>query len=314
MLARQASVIAQGRLDSELELPHSGDEIGRLSRSFNDMRLSLREYIDNLREATAARERIESELSIARDIQMSFLPDPDARPTGYGHWEIGARIELARETGGDLYDHFLLDERRLFMIIGDVSGKGMPAALFMAVTRTVFKMAARPGISPSDILAAVNRELCRDNASSMFVSVWCAVLDTLTGELSYSNAGHNPPYIMRRDGDAARLPLPPGTVLGANDEARYETRQVVMADGDLLAAYTDGVTEAMSEAGGMFGEERFAQAMMRVKGLSAREAADALLGAVHGFAAGAEQYDDITILCLAKKRVSYEQSALIKNT
>ena len=216
--------IARGNLDARLPDIQSGDEIGTLTRSFEGMRLALKDYIKHLTETTAAKERIESELKIARTIQMSFLPKAFPPLPGKNRFEISARIEPAREIGGDLYDYFLIDNDHLFFAVGDVSDKGIPAALFMAVTKTLLKGIAESGMDPSEILHRSNLELCGENDSMMFVTVFCGILDLRTGLLKYSNAGHEPPIIVRRDCQPEILPVPEGFLLGVEEESRYQTR------------------------------------------------------------------------------------------
>lgn len=157
-----------------------------------------KEYVKNLTETTAAKERIESELKIARTIQMSFLPKAFPTLQGRQRFDLFAALEPARDIGGDLYDFFLLDEDHVFITVGDVSDKGIAAALFMAVTKTLLKGIAETGMDPSEILNKTNAELCIDNDSMMFVTVFCGILDLRTGLLKYSNAGHEPPILIRR--------------------------------------------------------------------------------------------------------------------
>ena len=189
-MARATEEIATGNLDIELPALRSKDEVGRLADSFSHMKNSLKQYIKELTETTAAKERIESELKVAHDIQMSLLPKlfPERK-----EFDIYATLEPAREVGGDLYDFSLLEEDRLFFLVGDVSGKGVPAALFMAVAKTLLNRLAERCTDPSLVLTQVNKELCRENESSMFVTLFCGLLDFKTGDLLFSNAGHNPP-------------------------------------------------------------------------------------------------------------------------
>ncbi|MCU0848423.1 MAG: SpoIIE family protein phosphatase [Spirochaetes bacterium] len=290
--------IARGNLDIEVPCQDSGDEIGTLALSFTSMKTALREYIADLRETTAAKERIESELSLARAIQQSFLPRGPL-PAGpvCGCDAFGA-IEMARQVGGDLYDFFMLDGERLFFLIGDVSDKGMAAALFMAVTRTLFRAAASPLMEPSAILERVNPELCRDNESSMFVTLFCAVYHTRTGELRYSNAGHNPPLILKTDRTVVRLASPSGIALGAKDGAGYETGSAALGPGDVCLAYTDGITEAMDPSGAFYTEPRLAGTLASAEDFSPRGLVERVLGSVRDFAGGAPQSDDMTLFCL----------------
>lgn len=298
MLARQTKEIARGNLEVPVPQVASGDELGDLSSSFEHMRLALKQYIVNLAATTAAKERIESELKIARTIQRNFLPRRFPPFPDHADFDLYAQVEAARAVGGDLYDFFLLHPHRLFFSIGDVSGKGVPAALFMAVTKTLVKGAARQDLSPSEVLARVNRELCTDNEELMFVTLFCGVLDLQTGELRYSNAGHLPPLRLGSAGGAAWVDLPQGCVLGIAPTAEYTTRTLQLEPMETLLLYTDGVNEAMNPDQNPYGEERLQGFAANQTGVSPKELVDALFTSVRDFAGGEEQSDDITVLAL----------------
>jgi len=298
-LTEKAAEIARGNLDVRLPEIRSRDEVGELSRSFENMKGALKEYISDLAETTAAKERIESELKIARTIQMSFLPKkfppfPDRR-----EMDIYATLLPAKEVGGDLYDFFLLDEDQLFFSIGDVSDKGVPAALFMAVTKTLMKGMAERDLSPSDLLEAVNGELCRDNDTSMFVTIFCGVLDLKTGRLRCTGAGHPAPVLIRANGAPEFLTIEQGFLLGAMEGVAYKTTEMALAAGDVLLLYTDGVTEAQNGKKEFYGDDR----LNRVAAVHAGSVPSALVGAVVAdvrlFAGEAPQYDDITLLAVS---------------
>lgn len=297
-LARTTAEIARGNLDIELPLAPANDEIGQLTRSFGNMKAALKEYINNLAATTAAKERIESELKIAHTIQMSFLPKRFPPFPARRELDLYAVLEPAREVGGDLYDFFLIDNDRLFFIIGDVSGKGVPAALFMAVTKTLIKGIAESGLTPADVLERVNVEMAADNESMMFVTVFCAELNLRTGELLYANAGHNPPLILGAGQPAEWLKLPPGFVLGVQANAHYRLEHLQLQPGDLILGYTDGVTEAMTASQELFSEARLKTCAERLTSASAQDLTNGILGCVRQFTGGAEQSDDITVLAL----------------
>jgi len=263
------------------------------------MKAALKEYIANLAETTAAKERYESELKIARTIQMSFLPKNFPPFPENVEFDIYATLVSAKEVGGDLYDFFLLDEDHLFFSIGDVSGKGVPAALFMAAAKTLMKGTANREMTPAEVLSKVNHELCRENDSMMFVTVFCGILNFRTGEMRYSNAGHNPPLVLRPGRPPEWLPLPDGFLLGVREESVYETRQILLAPGDMLLLYTDGVTEAMN-SDRLFYEER---RLIRVAEGHGQESPEGLvrevLRSVRDFADSEPQSDDITMLALS---------------
>jgi phosphoserine phosphatase RsbU/P len=298
-LSAAAVEIARGDLDTRLPSIQTGDEIGTLARSFEGMRLALKDYIKHLTETTAAKERIESELKIARNIQMSFLPKTFPPLQGKNRFEISARIEPAREIGGDLYDYSLIDDDHLFFAVGDVSDKGIPAALFMAVTKTLLKGIAESGMDPSEILNRSNQELCGENDSMMFVTVFCGILDLRTGLLKYSNAGHEPPIIVRRDCQPEFLPLPEGFLLGVEEGSRYETRDIELEPGDRLIVYTDGVTEAVNASGKLYSSEILIETVRYCSLLSTEGISQEILESVKRFSSGISQSDDITVLALS---------------
>lgn len=291
--------IARGNLDTSLPDVRGSDEIVALANSFEGMRLALKEYIRNLTETTAAQERIESELKIARNIQMSFLPKAFPPLQGKDRLEISARIEPARQIGGDLYDYSLIDNDRVFFAVGDVSDKGIPAALFMAVTKTLLKGIAETGMEPSEILRRCNLELCGENDSMMFVTVFCGILDIGTGFLRYSNAGHEHPIIIRHGKQPETLPVPDGFFLGVMEEASYQDMEIKLEPGDRIVIYTDGVTEAMNSAGELYAHENLMNTVRSCASFSTDEIAARILDSVKQFSSGIPQADDITVLALS---------------
>ena len=230
--------------------------MGALTRDFQVMQDSLKDHIRQLMETTAARERMESELKIAHDIQMSILPKTFPPFPTRDEFDLFALIAPAREVGGDFYDFFPLSENLLCFVIGDVSGKGVPAALFMAVTKTLIKSVARDNVTPDAILSHVNEELATDNDACMFVTLFCGVFDMTSGELRYANAGHNPPAVIKKDGTVQWLPRSGALVAGAMTGMQYACEKLLLSPGDSLYLYTDGVTEAMNPADEMYSEER----------------------------------------------------------
>ncbi|MFP4035145.1 MAG: SpoIIE family protein phosphatase, partial [Desulfovermiculus sp.] len=290
--------IAKGNLDVNPPQVRVNDEVGQLTKSVDSMRLALKEYITNLTETTKAKERIESELKIARNIQMNFLPRHFPPFPDRQEFEIFAALEPARHVGGDLYDFFLLDDDHLFFSVGDVADKGVPAALFMAVTKTLMKGIAEQGLEPSEVLARVNNELCQGNESSMFVTLFCGILNLRSGELRYSNAGHNPPLVLSPGQDPQWLDLPPGLVLGGMEDMVFQTRTRMMLPGEKLLAYTDGVTEAMNPGRELYSEQRLESEVRGLAAAGPEDMVSGILQSVHAFASGADQSDDITLLAL----------------
>ncbi|MGE5543830.1 MAG: PP2C family protein-serine/threonine phosphatase, partial [Bacillota bacterium] len=249
------------------------------------------------RATEAAKRMIEGELQVAREIQMSivpriFPPFPD-RP----EFDINAILEPAKEVGGDFYDFFFIDDDHLFFTIGDVSGKGIPASLFMAVTKTLFRAEANRDTGPQEVIYRVNNALCRDNDTGMFVTVFCGILETRTGRIHYANGGHNPPYVVRQDGSVENLAAG-GIALGVIEGVSYKPQELVLKEGELLVMFTDGVTEAMDRQGHMFTEARLMEVLQNRNETEAQEATQNILAAVRSHAGGAAQSDDITIMVL----------------
>jgi sigma-B regulation protein RsbU (phosphoserine phosphatase) len=280
----------------------SRDEIGRLARAFAYMIQSLISHIKTLKETTAIKEKMESELRIAHDIQMSMVPHP---PELQGkRFEVFAALEPARQVGGDFYDFFLLDDRYLCLIIGDVSDKGVPAALFMSKSKTVlrlFSTTMKESAGPAEVLRRANAELCEENDLCMFVTLFYSVMDLETGRFNYGSAGHNPPCLITRDGKARFLEASPGTPLGAMEGVSFAEQGIIIEPGDSIVLYTDGVTEATNGGGAFFSDERLLRTLSGNDHLSARDLTSSLLKAVKDHVAGAPQSDDITILCFEYK-------------
>jgi sigma-B regulation protein RsbU (phosphoserine phosphatase) len=248
--------------------------------------------------------RMEEELESARQLQMNMVPTVFPPPSKQRPIEIFAMMEPAREVGGDLYDFFDCDDGTLCFLIGDVSGKGVPAALFMARAKNLIRLITRlargadgaaPG--PAEIVDMVNRELCQDNAGMMFVTLFFGMLDPKTGDLRFTNAGHNPPY--RLDGKAVEaVTLSKGRPLGLRTTSTYETGSLTLAAGETLYLYTDGVTEAHNRTGELFAEQRLEAVLRESAGDSTNIVVTAVGDAVQRFADGAAQSDDITAMAL----------------
>ena len=260
--------------------------------------LELQDSLDSLRRTRSAKERMESELNIGREIQMSMLPLSFPAFTGQHAFDVHAALHPAREVGGDFYDLFLVDDDHFCFCVGDVSGKGVPAALFMAVTKTLIKSRAANDLSPASILSHVNTELSERNESCMFVTAFLAILNLRTGQLAYCNAGHNPPYVQCADGGLARLDRRHGPVIGAQAGVAYREDALRLASGDLLFLYTDGVTEAKSPGAELYTETRLRQLLQRRRFESPQEAVAASVADVLSFQGAAEQADDISVLAV----------------
>ncbi|WP_201314379.1 SpoIIE family protein phosphatase [Dyella sp. EPa41] len=297
-LASRAEEVARGALSFELPPARFPDEVGRLTHAFDRMRTELALHIAELTRNAREQQRLASELDIAHQIQTALLPGEHYLDAHCENFELHALLRPARAVGGDLYSYFMLNERRFCVMVGDVSDKGIPAALFMARTITLAKALAPRARTPQHLLSMLNTELCRNNESCMFVSLLCGMLDTFTGELVMASAGHEPPVLS--DGQGARLiELDTGAALGLDEEASYPSRTLRLQPDQTLLLYTDGITEATDTRQAMFGTERM---LACLEGSSPRTAADlasGLLAAVDRFAEGAGQADDITVLALS---------------
>ncbi|HOW35084.1 MAG TPA: SpoIIE family protein phosphatase [Candidatus Omnitrophota bacterium] len=262
------------------------------------MQLSIKRFMENLKAETEARERIESELRIAQEIQMSMLPSvfPQRK-----EFDIFAMMDPAKEVGGDLYDFFFVDDKHLCFVIGDVSGKGVPAALFMAISKALIKTEAKQGFSAAETLARVNNILYPDNQTCLFVTVFCVLLNIETGELQYCNAGHNPPLVIGKDGEVDFIKVPGGFVVGVMENAKCENINNKLNPGDTIFLYTDGVTEAMNLERKMFSESGLKACIMQQKDKDIKEMIGKVREEVFAFANGAPQSDDITMLAVRYK-------------
>lgn len=299
-LGAAAKTLAAGDLDAPLPTPRGRDEVAELTQAFHAMRDSLKRYIADLAETTAARERMKAELTVAHNIQMDLVPKTFPPFPERADLDIFAFMEPAREVGGDFYDFFFLDEERLVIAIADVSGKGVPAALFMAVTRSFLRAEFKVEADPGRVITRVNQELAEANDSCMFVTLFCAVLHTATGQVEYANAGHNPPLLRRAAGDVEWISSPAGPVAGPLPGLRYATGQCRLEEGDALLLYTDGVTEAMDPANRLYGNRRLKDQTTTGVGLDGRATLARLLTDIRQHVAGAEQSDDITLLILRR--------------
>ena len=288
--------IAGGDFTQRIDI-RAKNEIGVLAASFNGMTRRLAESIEHLKETTAAKERIESELKIAHEIQMSMVPNIFPPFPDRSEFDIFATLVPAKEVGGDLYDFFFIDDDHLCFAIGDVSDKGVPASLFMAVTKTLFRATARSGSTPAEILAHLNAEICRDNESCMFVTFFCGIVDVRTGQVDYSNGGHNLPYYLHHDG-VSPLENPGGGALGLVAQSPYASGRMVLSPGEALLLFTDGVTEAMDSRDRLYSDQRLEQFLASNRDSSPRQIIGDLVSDVRHFAGGAPQSDDITALAL----------------
>jgi phosphoserine phosphatase RsbU/P len=291
-LASAMRDVQKGNLNVQLPV-RSTDEVGALTDSFNF-------FVQELRAKEQIKQtfgKIESELKIAHEIQMSMVPKTFPAFPERSEFDIFATLVPAKEVGGDLYDFFFLDDDHLCFAVGDVSDKGVPASLFMAVTKTLFRATARTGSTPGEILARLNAEICRDNESCMFVTFFCGILDVRTGQVDYSNGGHNLPYYLHHDG-VSPLKNAGGGALGLVEQSPYASGRMVLAPGEALLLYTDGVTEAIDLSETLYSDQRLAQFLETNRGSAPRQIIGDLVSDVRQFAGAAPQSDDITVLAL----------------
>ncbi|MBR4841563.1 MAG: SpoIIE family protein phosphatase [Bacteroidaceae bacterium] len=317
-LAYQAEAISSGRFDEDLTELHRNDEIGQLSNSFRDMQLSLVKQMEELKQVNEQKGRIEGELKIASDIQMSMLPKIFPPYPDRDDIDVYGRLTPAKEVGGDLFDFYIRDEK-LFFSIGDVSGKGVPAALVMAVTKAQFRTISAHQASPEKIISNINDAMAQDNDSNMFVTLFIGVLDLLSGRLHYCNAGHDAPLLIGNTG-AGLLPVDSNLPVGVMPGWKY-TRQETLVDPDTtIFLYTDGLTEAENTDHKLFDMSRIidvAHKLQQEHNYSPTIIINKMTDAVHTFVGEADQSDDLTMLAVQYTKhqddITYQRSLTLIN-
>ncbi len=317
-LTNSANEVAKGNFETSLPKFKHNDEISQLRDSFETMQFSLAKYVEELKETTSSKATIESELRIAHNIQMSMLPKTFPPFPERNDIELYGMLTPAKAVGGDLYDFFIRDEK-LFFCIGDVSGKGVPASLIMAVTRTLFRNVAVHTSRPDHIVAALNDSISEGNDANMFITVFVGVLDLPTGRMRYCNAGHDAPYIQ-----AARLQCDPNIPIGIIPGRKYSEQETIVSPGTTIFLYTDGLTEAENERHELFGKDRMVSILhSSVKsnndndGDTPQQLIASMTDAVHQFVGDTEQSDDLTMLAIKytfqKKTVRFKQQLTLHN-
>ena len=276
----------------------SRDEIGQLAASIDHMEEQIQSYVENLTQVTAEKERIGTELALATRIQSAMMPHIFPPFPERTEFDIYACMEPAKEVGGDFYDFFLIDDDHLCLVMADVSGKGIPAALFMMASKIILQSCAMLGNSAAAILTRTNEAVCSNNPEEMFITVWLGILEISTGKLTTANAGHEYPVLKRADGEFELLKGKHGLVIGAMDGVRYKDYELQLAPGDKLFVYTDGVPEATNADGALFGIERMLAALNEDAAAAPEQLLHHVRSAVDGFVKDAEQFDDLTMLCL----------------
>jgi sigma-B regulation protein RsbU (phosphoserine phosphatase) len=298
-LTLTAGEIGTGNFEVKIEEDRSTREIALLGNAFSRMQSELKDYMQNLKSTTAAKERFESELNIAHDIQQGMIPKlfppfPDREDV-----DIYALLEPARQVGGDFYDFFFLDEDTLCFGIGDVSDKGVPASLMMAMMLTLFRSKMDLRHEVHELVGNLNHDISKDNVNLMFITFFTGIIDLKTGNMKFCNAGHNYPVIIRNDGSQEMLSETHGLPLGIKENIMYKSGEISLAKGETIILYTDGITEALSINGEFYGDERLTGVIEnRCISLTTKEAALAIMDDVGNFTRNPERSDDITLMVL----------------
>ena len=296
-LKEDVDIISSGNLNWKVEI-RNNDEIGDLGEAFNRMTDDLRTYIADLTRVTGERERIRAELDVAARIQRDMLISTFPAFPDRKEFDLYATMRPAKEVGGDFYDFYMIDDHHLALAIADVSGKGIPAALFMMVSKIVIQQYTMQGLGPKAALEAANRTVCENNREDMFVTVWLGVLDLETGELRAANAGHECPVIGKAGKGFSLLKDPHGLVIGAFEYSKYKEYEIRLEPGDKLFLYTDGVPEAGGTRSNMYGTERMLKTLNSCPDAGPEELLKKIRADVDAFAGTEPQFDDLTMLCL----------------
>lgn len=276
---------------------HTGDEIEELAKSFEQMNRELLAYLHELSVVTAEKERIGAELNVATKIQADMLPSIFPAFPGRKDMDIYATMNPAKEVGGDFYDFFLIDQQHLGIVMADVSGKGVPAALFMVIAKTLIKNRVLMGGTPAEILEFVNNQLCENNESEMFVTVWLGILNLTTGVMTASNAGHEFPAFRKKGGKFKLIRDEHGFVLAGMEDMPYQNYEITFEPGDSLYLYTDGVVEATNAGEELFGDQRMLTALNKEPASGCEQTLHNVRDGIRDFVKDAAQFDDITMLC-----------------
>ncbi len=302
-ITERISSMKEGNLEFRMEDTYrTGDEVEELAQSFATLSHKTMEYVETVRRVTTEKERIGAELSLATQIQASMLPHivpafPDRK-----EFDIFGSMDPAKEVGGDFYDYFLIDDDHLGMVIADVSGKGVPAALFMMASKIILQSIAMGGASPAEILERTNKAICSNNEAEMFVTVWLGILEISTGRLKAANAGHEYPVVKHPDGRYELYKDKHGFVIGGMDGVKYREYEILLQPGSKVFVYTDGVPEATNAEKELFGTDRMLEALNAAPADTPQEVLKLVRSAVDRFVLDAEQFDDLTMLCLDYKQ------------
>lgn len=299
-LAQITHNIGEGNFNVELPLIKSNDEVGILNNSLLVMQTELKNYVENLKKVTIAKEKIESDVRIAGEIQQSLIPKnfPE-QPNKYGI-DIYGQLKPAKDISGDLFDYFFIEEKYLYFAVGDVAGKGVPASQFMAVARTLLRSNSKNLRNPDQIVKEINLELSDGNDQDIFVTFFIGIMDMETGLLQYCNAGHNYPYILRKDSSVGLIDKKHGLPLGIFPEGDYKSDKLTLEEGDFIIIYTDGITEAENREKELFNDSRLKDTLKMRKFSSAKVLTNTIISEVESFVGDADQSDDITVLVISR--------------
>ena len=298
-MTRRINSLREGDIAFEMDDAYrTDDEIEILAEAFATLSRRTRDYIDEITTITAEKERIGTELALATRIQADMLPNIYPAFPERPEFDIYATMTPAKEVGGDFYDFFLVDDNHLGLVMADVSGKGVPAALFMMISKILVQNYAMTGRSPAEVLRDVNNQICSNNREEMFVTVWFGVLDTRTGKITAANAGHEYPALMPSGGQFELVKDKHGFVIGGMEGMRYKEYELQLTPGAKLFLYTDGVPEATDANKELFGTDRMLAALNADASAVPEKILKQVRGAVDGFVQDAEQFDDLTMLCL----------------
>ena len=318
MFTRKVEVLSAGNLNVQFPETDSCIELNSLSRNLNKTVKQLKSYFLDLKRVTAQSEKINSEINISHDVQMSLLP-PSKEQAGIDNMDIHACALPAREVGGDFYYFFKIDQDRIALLIGDVSGKGMPAAIMMAVCLSLFKAQSANTPQPDACLQKINRFLMQEDTDQcVFVTLFYAIVNTSNGELIYANAGHNPPLIVRKTGAVEFLDQEHGVALAVTENAHYRIHKEKLNDDDMLLLYTDGITEAYNMKAEEFGEQRLIESIPRLNDAAGRQSAKCcvqnIIRQVARFIRGNVQFDDMTLLCAVMREANKDAVPVIASS
>ena len=301
-ITKRISELDEGNLEFKMEDAYrTGDEVEELAQSFANISHKTVEYLDTVKRVTAEKERIGAELSLATQIQAAMLPHIFPPFPDRTDFDIYASMDPAKEVGGDFYDYFLIDDDHLGMVMADVSGKGVPAALFMMASKIILQSVAMLGKSPGEILTKTNEAICSNNEAQMFVTVWIGILELSTGKLTCANAGHEYPVLKRADGAFELYKDKHGFVIGGMAGIRYKEYEIQLSPGAKLFVYTDGVPEATNAHQELFSTDRMLAALNEHREATPMEALENVRKAVDAFVQDAEQFDDLTMMCMEYK-------------